>query len=208
MREKETSTRIIFVRHGEADFPKDRIYCDDREDPPLTAAGQDQACHAATMLSRAAVDAILASPMQRTTTTAELIGREVRAPLSHSAELRERRFGVWDGLYFNEIEQHYPDAYRQWKQDPVGFTPEGGETIHDLQSRIQAVITRLITEYPGQSLVVVSHVGPIRVAVADALGLPLLYYRRLTVDYGSLTCIDYGNTQNNLRYLNFKEHFK
>lgn len=202
MREKESATRIIYVRHGLTDFPSNRIYCDDLEDPALNSAGAQHAQDAADLLARQKVDAIYASPSLRTRTTAEAIAKSTGMKIHFVAELRERRFGVWDGLYFEEIERDFPEEYRAWKRDMAGYTPQGGETMEALQRRITAEMARIVAQHVRQTVVVVTHVGPIRVGVAQALKIPLEWYRQLRIDYGSLTCIDYGRSQNNLTYAN------
>ena len=116
--------------------------------------------------------------------------------------LRERPFGMWDGLYFDDIARDYPEDFRAWKADPVYFVPTGGETISDHMARVSHAVTDIVSAHAGQTVVVVAHVGPIRMCVTDALSMPLDAYRRLTVDYGSLTRIDYGRRQNNLIYMN------
>ncbi len=202
MREKEASTRIVYVRHGQVDFPHDRLYCDAREDPPLTPEGECQARAAAELLRGMAVDVIYTSPMRRARSTAEPIAAATGAPLQVHEGLKERPFGIWDGLYFDEIARDYPQEFAAWKQDPVHFVPPGGEPITEHARRIQAAVAEIRARHPGQIIVVVAHVGPIRMCVTEALGMPLEAYRRLTIDYGSLTCIDYGSRQHNLVYLN------
>jgi len=202
VREKELSTRIIYVRHGKTDFPKDRIYCDDREDPPLNAEGQAQARAAARLLSSQSPEVIYTSPSSRTRMTAFEISQAVKAPIKENDTLCERRFGIWEGLYFQEISQKYSDAYRLWREDPVHYTPEGGETIDDLLERTAAAIEQMIGDYRGKTILVVSHVGPIRVCLAAALKIPVHWYRQLRIDYGSLTAVDYGASQNNLLFAN------
>ncbi|HHH36911.1 MAG TPA: histidine phosphatase family protein [Gammaproteobacteria bacterium] len=205
MREKEKSTRIIYVRHGQADFPHDRLYCDDREDPPLAPAGLRQAREAALLVQREEVDAVYASPMQRTLSTAEPIVEATGAPLHLHEGLKERPFGIWDGLYFDEIARDYPEGFLAWKRDPVNFVPEGGEPITAHAARIKETMAEIRDRHAGQLVVVVAHVGPIRMCVTDALEMPLSAYRRITVDYGSLTRIDYGRSQPNLVYLNRRQ---
>lgn len=202
MREKERATGVIFVRHGRADFPHDRLYCDDREDPGLTPDGVEQAAQAAQMVRGQPVAAIYASPMQRTRSTAEPIVEATGIPVALHAGLRERPFGIWDGLYFEEIARDYPEAFQAWKQDPVRFVPEGGEPIDAHRERVTGALREIIAAHPGELVVVVAHVGPIRMCLTDALSMPLAAYRRLTVDYGSLSRVDYGRKQNNLIYMN------
>lgn len=202
MREKEKSTCVIFVRHGKADFPQDRLYCDDREDPPLTEEGLEQARYAAEQLNRQGIDVIYASPMLRTRTTAELIASKTNTPVLLRPKLKERPFGAWDGLYFDEIARDYPDQFQAWKRDPIAFVPEGGETISAHRDRVKEALIEILDNHRGQRIVVVSHVGPIRMWITDALEMPLTSYRRLTIDYASMTRVDYGSKQNNLMYMN------
>jgi probable phosphoglycerate mutase len=203
MREKEKTTGVIFVRHGQADFPNNRLYCDDREDPPLTADGIGHARHAAELLAGQPIDAIYASPTLRTRTTAEAVADTTRAQLRFNDKLKERPFGIWDGLYFEDIARDFPREFQEWKRDPINFVPEGGETIHDHMTRVRGALDAIIAEHPAQLIVIVAHVGPIRVLLTEALSMPLAAYRRLTIDYGSLTRVDYGRQQNNLVYLNY-----
>lgn len=202
MRSKEKTTNIIFVRHGMTGFPLDRIYCDEQENPPLNEAGEMQASAAATFLADEPVAQIYASPILRTNTTANCIAKATGAPVELDSGLVERRFGIWEGLYFHEIEEQFPDEYLQWKTQPIEFAPEGGETVNHLAERVQSRIDSYIEKHEGQTIVVVSHVGPIRVAATCAIRMPIDAYRWLRIDYAALTRIDYGRRQNNLTYLN------
>ncbi len=202
MRSREPSTNIIFLRHGEPAFDSNRIYCDEMEDPQLTPRGVMQAKSAAVALAEEEVAAIYASPSARTQATADELAQVKGLRVQHMTDLMERRFGIWEGLYFDEIEERYPDAYRAWKRDPINFTPEGGETIDDLRNRLAAQLVEIIGRHQGETVVIVGHVGPIRVCVTDAFQMPIEQYRQLRIDHASLTRIDYGTTRNNLIYLN------
>jgi len=202
MRDKEQGTKIIFVRHGMTDFPKDRLYCDDREDPVLNEHGVKQAQMAANMLADEQVDFIFSSPLKRAMMTAEAIAGKNRLRLQTNSDLKERPFGIWDGMYFAAIERDFPGEYQAWKKNPDIFVPEGGESIHALLARVKKAVDDIVLRHHGKTVVIVTHVGPIRVMVSHSLNMPLQGYRQLTIDYGSLTRIDYGMRQNNLVYLN------
>lgn len=206
MREKELSTRILYVRHGETDFPLDRIYCDSIEDPPLNARGEAQAAIAAELLLMHAVDQIYSSPSQRTRMTAATIAAAKGLTVNFDPGLVERHFGIWEGLYFDEIERQYPEEYQRWKQDQAAFQPLQGESMSALVERAGAVVKRLMEAHRGQTIVVVTHVGPIRALVAKAIGLPLAAYRQLRIDPASVTCVDYGFKSNNLIFMNLHPH--
>ena len=204
MRERERSTRVVFVRHGETDFPLNRIYCDGREEPALNSLGIVQASQVADCLRGARIDALYASPCLRTQMTAETVAAghgDLR--IVFEDDLRERHFGIWEGLYFNEIESQFPLEYESWKRDQAAFKPDGGESVYDLAGRVVPVVSEIVARHRGETVVLVTHVGPIRVLVAEALGMPVESYRRLHIDPASITVVDYGLSQNNLILLNF-----
>ncbi len=203
MREKEPSTRIIYIRHGKTDFPLDRIYCDDKEDPELNSTGENQARQAFKFLEMTNIDAVYSSPTQRTLRTAQLIAPNHVDSIITLPQLKERHFGIWEGLYFHEIEQNFPNEYEQWKKDPTQFSPEQGESVLNLKQRLQNTIADIIRTNKNKTILLVSHVGPIRICVGDALQMPTEMCRQLRVDYASLTRIDYGTSKINLIYFNY-----
>lgn len=203
MREKENATRVIYVRHGETDFPLDRIYCDGQEDPALNAAGIKQAEQAAAYLSGLDVAAVYASPCCRTRMTAEAIAEyHGDCRVSYDSALMERNFGIWEGLYFHEIESGFPVQYQEWKRNQAAFKPEAGESVYDLAERVCPAVDGMVSANSGKCIIIVSHVGPIRVLIASALEMPLGRYRQLSIDPASVSRIDYGLTNNNLIFLN------
>lgn len=208
MREKEIATSILFVRHGQTDFPLDRIYCDDTEDPALNRNGIAQANRAAAYLAPIPLAAIYASPCQRTLATANAVAAALERPnvrVDVRPTLMERRFGIWEGLFFHEIESQYPEEYRRWKSDNSGYKPQGGESIFDMLARIKPTLEEIITMHKGETVAVVGHVGPIRAMIADALCLPLTEYRRIAIDYASISQINYARKQNNLIFCNMAD---
>lgn len=202
MREQEKSTTIYFIRHAKPDFPSDRIYCDARENPALTVEGQQQAETSAEYLANESIEVIYASPLARACQTADYLAKRLEIEIKTDPNLQERAFGIWDGLYFSEIEQQYPDQYQAWKRDQVGFTPEGGETMRDVSARVERVLHEIIQRHQGGTVAIFTHMGPIRLAVTRAFEIPMTQYRQIRVDYGGISRIDYGVSRNNLIFLN------
>ena len=154
------------------------------------------------------VAALYVSPAARTRMTAgSILAFHGNVSAQVEPGLRERRFGIWEGLTFREIEEGYADLYKAWKMDQAGFVPEGGESIFDVQVRLEPVIERIVSENRGRTAVVVAHVGPIRTLVAQALGGGVKEYRRFQVDPASIAIVDYGVRQNNLILLNYRADF-
>ena len=202
MREKEPTTRIIFVRHGTTDFQKKRLYCDDVEQPRLSEAGLAQAFNAATLLKRESLAAIYSSPILRAENTANIIATSNGAKVILDDRLKERSMGEWDGRYFDDIQENSPEDFIRWKKDPTSFVPPKGESMFDLLDRLQGALQEWIVKHRDQTIVVVCHVGPVRVAMCDALQIPLEAHRQLTIANAAPTRIDYGRHQNNLIYFN------
>lgn len=200
MRVKEPATEVIYIRHGSTDFPEDRIY-KDNNGPHLNREGIEQAKKLAEWLRDEEIAAILVSPSNRTIETARAVSEVLGIEYAILEDLKERSFGIWEGLTFSEIENQYGEELKKWKKDPVNYTPEGGETIIDLQKRINSVVQDVIEGFKGRKVLIVTHMGPIRVAVVQALSIPLLNYRHLQIHPGSATRIDYGITAANLAYL-------
>src|SRR3990172_608457 len=200
MRVKEPSTTIIFIRHGSTDFPEDRVYKGDNG-PNLNAEGRLQADRVGAWIKEGEIAAIYVSPCTRTIETANPIVKILNLEYKILDDLKERGFGIWEGLTFKEIEERYAGGLEKWKRDPISYTPEDGESIIDLQKRVSDVVQYIRQEHRGKKVVMVTHMGPIRVAIAMALQIPLTNYRHVQIHPGSATRIDYGITAANLIYL-------
>ncbi len=200
MRTKEPATTIIFMRHGSTDFPEDRVYKGD-DGPHLNGEGSLQAERLGEWIKGEDIATVLVSPCRRTIETAIPVVKALKLEYKIQDELKERGFGIWEGLTFSEIEGRYSEGLNRWKKDPLNYTPEGGESIVDLEKRVSSTVQHVIEEYKGEKVLIVTHMGPIRVAVAQALQIPLLNYRHVQIHPGSATRIDYGITAANLIYL-------
>jgi ribonuclease H / adenosylcobalamin/alpha-ribazole phosphatase len=198
MRNKEIATTILFLRHGATDFPEDRYYCDAVEDPPLNPAGLKQAATWAETLKTKSIAAVYVSPSRRTQETARLATSGLGLSGQTLDGLRERSFGVWDGLTTDEIKNKYPAEWSGWKNDLLHFTPSGGESLVGFSKRVDQTVQGLLSRHAGQTLLVVTHVGPIRMIVAAALGIPLENVKRLVVGSCSNTQIEYTESWPNL----------
>ncbi|MFQ5507800.1 MAG: histidine phosphatase family protein [Leptospirillia bacterium] len=203
MREKEPHTTLLLVRHGEPDYPEDRIYSRS-DDPGLTAKGLMQAKALAEWARGEKIDALYVSPTRRTRETAGPVAESTGLEAVVDVRLEERMFGIWEGMDFDAIQSGYPEEFRSWKTDPVGFAPEGGETIQDLADRVEAAFAEIRERHQGGTALLVSHVGTMRAALCAALGTPLEAYRRFHIRPGSVVRVDYGKRQANLMYLGFQ----
>ena len=179
----------LLLRHGQTPMSVQKRYAG-RTDVPLTEAGLAQAVAAAKRLASAGIDAIVASPLQRTVQTAETVAAVTGLPVTTDDGFRETDFGAWDGLTFAEVRERWPSEMTAWLADPA-VAPPGGESFAEVSERVTAALHRLLAGRPGQRILVVSHVTPIKTLVAAALLAPPPALFRMHLDVAALSEIDW-----------------
>ena len=163
-------TRILLIRHGETAWNAEgRIQ--GRLDVPLSGAGVFQAACLAERLADTPVDAIVASDLARAWMTAlPLAQRRQLEPIAEP-RLRERHFGVFQGLTPDEVAQHWPAEFRLWRaRDPAWVIPEG-ESGAEFIARVVAAVTDITNRFPGRTIALVTHGGVLDVLYRQALQL-------------------------------------
>lgn len=151
-------TRLIAIRHGETAWNVDsRIQ--GHLDIPLNDTGLWQARRLAQALSGETLAAIYSSDLSRARQTAEALAAPSGVPVQPDAALRERCFGVFEGLSFADVRRRWPDQAERWRRRDPAFEPEGGESLEDFYARVVAVVQRLAAAHRGQNIAVVAHGG-------------------------------------------------
>ena len=151
-------TRVLAVRHGETAWNvENRIQ--GQLDVPLNALGRWQAQRLAHAMGGEAIDAIYTSDLVRTVETATPTARGGNVACVGDPGLRERGFGVFEGMTFTEIEQRWPEQSARWRRREPDFGAEGGETLSAFYGRSIATTTRLAAAHPGQTIMIVTHGG-------------------------------------------------
>ncbi|HEY4244508.1 MAG TPA: histidine phosphatase family protein [Kofleriaceae bacterium] len=159
-------SRIVLARHGQTAWNAlGRLQ--GHTDIPLDETGRDQARALAAKLGKAGIASVWASDLGRAQETAaiaaEMLG--LAAPRV-DPELRERKFGVFEGLTRDQIAVAHPEAWRAWQQQTAA--PPGGEPREEAIARLGRALARIARE-PGPALVV-SHGGVIRLWLTDLRG--------------------------------------
>jgi probable phosphoglycerate mutase len=185
-----TATRLILVRHGETALTAQRRYSG-RGDVALSARGQAQASAVADRLTGLAgtVAAVVSSPLARGVRTAEPIASALQADLVVEPDLVECDFGEWEGLTFTEVRERWPEQLDAWLGSPA-VSPPGGESIEQVTARVRTVVTALLAEYAGSTVVMVSHVTPLKVVLRDALAAGEAFLHRLYLDPAGISIVD------------------
>jgi probable phosphoglycerate mutase len=154
----QQATRILAIRHGETDWNLDtRIQ--GQLDIPLNDTGRWQAHRLALAVAEEGIDAVYSSDLLRAYETAESVARGAGRPIVTDTGLRERGFGVFEGLTFREIEERWPDQSERWRRREPDFSPAGGERLVDFYERCVATANRLAASHPGQTIALVAHGG-------------------------------------------------
>ena len=188
-------TRLYLIRHGETVANREYRYIGTRDDP-LSALGETQALQLAEALSGLPIEAVYSSPLQRTYQTALPIAARHDLEVQRVDNLRECDFGTWEGLTRAEVIERNPEdsqRLREWEKN-TSSAPPGGESFEALQQRVVAAVERLAFEHLDQAIVLVSHVGPIKVLLGAALGAPLSSTFRIFLDPATISVVDWRDT--------------
>ena len=182
-------TVTLLLRHGQTLMSVQKRYAG-RTDAPLTDTGVQQAAAAAKRLAQAGIGAIVSSPLQRTVRTAEEVSAVTGVPVVTDDGFRETDFGAWEGLTFAEVRERWPSEMTAWLADP-SVAPPGGESFAQVSERVTAALHRVLAERAGQTVLIVSHVTPIKTLVAAALLAPPAALFRMHLDVAALCEIDW-----------------
>jgi len=160
---------LMLVRHGETDWNVQRRY-QGQSDVPLSELGQRQAIHIAERLADRKIDAIYASDLKRAMETAGAIAERKILEILPEPRLRELKFGILEGLTFEEAEVRYPEMISAWLED-FNNTPEGAETIDLFNARIVSLLDDLKRKHDEQIVLLVGHGGSLSEILRVVLGL-------------------------------------
>jgi len=187
-----TGTRLVLVRHGETEFTAQRRYSG-RHDVLLSERGEAQAAATAARVATVVGGtdaAVVSSPLSRCRATAEAIAAAVGASVTIEDDLIECDFGEWDGLTFTEVRRRWPEQLDAWLGSS-GVAPPGGESIEAVGERVTAAVERLLAGYAGRTVVVVTHVTPIKLVLRDALATGDALLHRLFLDPAGISIVDF-----------------
>ncbi len=183
-------TTMVLVRHGASVLSPERRFSG-RGDVPLSPDGVEQARGVAARLStRDGVKAVISSPLQRARSTAEAIAAALDLEVMVEDDLVETDFGQWEGHTFAEVQERWPEVLTAWLADPE-LAPPGGESFASTAERVLRARDRLVAAYPATTLIVVSHVGPLKTLLRSALDAPPQSMFRMHLDVASVSEVDW-----------------
>ncbi|MFE8986998.1 bifunctional RNase H/acid phosphatase [Streptomyces collinus] len=202
---------FVLLRHGETPLtPQKRFSGSGGTDPSLSDTGREQAERAAAMLARrGTIQAVVSSPLARTRETAGIVAARLGLDVGVDDGLRETDFGAWEGLTFAEVRERHPDDLNAWLASPDAEPTGGGESFAATATRLAATRDKLVAAHAGRTVLLVTHVTPIKTLVRLALGAPPESLFRMELSAASLSVVAYyadGNAS--VRLLNDTSHLR
>ncbi|MFI5679523.1 bifunctional RNase H/acid phosphatase [Streptomyces cellulosae] len=202
---------FVLLRHGETPLtPQKRFSGSGGSDPSLSDVGREQAERAGEALARrGTIQGIVASPLARTRETAGIVAARLGLDVTIDDGLRETDFGAWEGLTFAEVRERHPEDLTTWLADPNAEPTGGGESFVATATRIAATRDKLVAAHAGRTVLLVTHVTPIKTFVRLALGAPPESLFRMELSAASLSVVAYyadGNAS--VRLLNDTSHLR
>ncbi|WP_327262252.1 bifunctional RNase H/acid phosphatase [Streptomyces sp. NBC_01232] len=202
---------FVLLRHGETALtPQKRFSGSGGTDPELSPAGHRQAAAVAEALAaRGTVQTVISSPLRRCRETAQAVADRLGLTVTVEEGLREVDFGAWEGMTFAEVQERFPDDLQAWLDSPKAAPTGGGESFMAATRRISATRDRLLSAHAGRTVLLVTHVTPVKILVRLALGAPPEALFRMELSAASLSAVAYyadGNAS--VRLLNDTSHLR
>lgn len=149
-------TSLIVIRHGETEWNRERRM-QGHTDTPLSAAGAAQAAALARRLAGLPLAALYSSDLRRARDTAAVIARGTGNAVLTDARLRERSFGIFEGLTYPEMQALYPEEFARFESRDPDYAMPGGESAREFQARCMRCLAEIAVRHAGSTVAVVTH---------------------------------------------------
>lgn len=136
------------------------------------------------------LQAVYTSNLSRAVRSAEIIAEDYGVQPIEVPDLRERSFGIWEGMTFSEIKEKYPEEFEAWANNPLRYSPIKGESTIGVKDRIIPSLTGMLDNHKGENVAVVAHGGVNRIILCHFLGIPLENIFRIEQDYAAVNIIE------------------
>ncbi|WP_448613352.1 bifunctional RNase H/acid phosphatase [Modestobacter sp. URMC 112] len=199
------TTVTHLLRHGRTEHTPERRFSGS-SDVALSQLGRAEAAAAAQHLAGRGIDVIVASPLQRTRQTAEAAAEVLGVPVTTDPDLRELDFGDWEGLTAAEAQAKSPLAFRRWS-GAIDVRAPGGESIAEVSTRVARARRRVLEQHAGTTVLLVSHVTPIKLMLAAGLGVGDEIVHRVFLEAASLSTVTWSSDgRTSVRLVNDTSH--
>jgi broad specificity phosphatase PhoE len=193
---REASAFIIELLHS-ADRSKYLSYLSDVHN----AAGAEKQI---TGAEATGLNAVYCSDLIRAVKSAEIIAEPHGLGPVKIPALRERSFGLWEGMTFGEIKEKFPGEFEAWADNPLEHSPVGGESTREVKERVINALSGILSNHTGDNIAVVAHGGVNRIIICHILGIPMENIFRIEQDYGAVSVIEFWDKYPVVMLLNGK----
>jgi ribonuclease H / adenosylcobalamin/alpha-ribazole phosphatase len=201
------TTVTHLLRHGQTEHTPERRYSG-RNDLPLSLTGRAEAEAAAVRVAQLGVDVVVCSPIRRTRETAETVAAALGVAVELDDDLVELDFGDLEGLTLDEALSKHPLAVRRFTSDVTVKAP-GGESIADVSTRVARARRRILDRHAGRTVLVVSHVTPIKLLLAAGLDVGAEVVHRVFLEAASLSTVAWSSDgRASVRLVNDTSHLR
>ena len=208
-------TTLYLIRHGETEGGEIRRY-KGTIDVPLSEKGLRQMKLVSRYIYQNTVSnqnsgyrtrstelsAVYCSDLSRAITSAEIIAEPHSLKPIIVSSLRERNFGLWEGMSFDEIREKYPLEFDAWADNPLKFSPLEGESTLAMKDRVIQAMNDIMENHNKENIAIVAHGGVNRIILCHILEIPLENIFRIEQDYGALNIIEFWNKYPVVKLLN------
>jgi alpha-ribazole phosphatase len=200
---------LYLIRHGSTEGDGKRRYKGSL-DVPLSPEGEREIEKAAQYVnamleaSGRQMGAVYCSDLQRARRSAEILTSNLGLRPIVVEKLRERNFGQWEGMTFEEIEERWPDAFRAWAGDPLNHSPLDGETTLQVSERVNKALDKILDNHDGEAISIVAHGGVNRAILCRFMGVPLENIFRLEQDHGAVSVIEFYDGYPVVKLMNYR----
>lgn len=213
-------TTLYLVRHGETDGSETNRY-KGSIDVPMSERGVEQIRKASLFIAKkvngASLSAVYCSPLGRAIKSAEIIAEPYGLKPMIIPDLRERNFGIWEGMSFDEIKEKYPVEFKAWADNPVRYSPIDGESTIEVRDRVINALNVILNNHTkdrnglkditrqsslGNSIAIAAHGGVNRVILCHIMGIPLEKIFIIEQDFAAVNVIEFREEYPVVKLLN------
>lgn len=190
---------LVLVRHAASRGAGSFV---GQNDEPLSAAGRRQLPALIEKLSKFHFHAAFASDLKRCLATANAVVRHTNVDLEMRCGLREMHFGRWQGLTWDQVARRYPRLAALWLKDFSSQLIPEAEHLTDFKRRVARELKSIVRTNQGRCVLVVTHAGFIRIALAGVLGVKESSMFRIAQDPCAVNVVDYFADGASVRCMN------
>ncbi len=193
-------TTLYLIRHGETEGSEVKRY-KGSIDVPLSEKGIRQIKRASDFI-KDKLTAVYCSPLSRALKSAEIISEPhgLKPVVIHG--IRERSFGIWEGMSFDEIKEKYPEEFEAWAGNPLKYNPVEGESTIEVRDRVIRALDMILNNHNDEHIAIIAHGGVNRIILCHIMGIPLENIFRIEQDFAAVNIIEFWEKYQVVKLLN------